>query len=62
MKSFKDHYKQIEQTDKSDLIEGVNLRSISSIALISKSNSINKNIQNLKSSDSELDKKLNLLS
>jgi len=62
MKSFKDHYEQVEQTDESSLIEGINLRSISAIALIAKSNGLNKNIHNLKSSDSELDRKLNLLS
>jgi len=62
MKSFKHHYNQVEQTDEIDLVEGINLRSISAVALVAKSNNINKNIQNLKSNDSELDKKLNLIS
>jgi hypothetical protein len=62
MKSFKNHYNQVDQTDEFCLIEGINLRSISTIALVAKSNNLNKSIKNLKSSDSELDKKLNLLS
>ena len=62
MKSFKHHYNQVEQTDEIDLIEGFNPRSISAVALVAKSNNLNKNILSLKSSDSELDKKLNLLS
>jgi len=60
MKSFNDYNDPINNDNH--LLEGLNLRSISAVALISKSNSINKNIQNLKSSDSDLDKKLNLLS
>ena len=61
MKTFKDHYNQVSQTDES-LDEGINLRSISAVALVAKSSNINKSISNLKASDSELDKKLNLLS
>jgi len=44
------------------LIEGVNIRTVSAVALVSKSNSLNNNIKNIKIDDGELDKKLNLLS
>jgi hypothetical protein len=57
MKSFNQY-----NDNESYLIEGINLRSMSAVALVAKSNNLNKNIQNLKSNDSELDKKLNLIS
>jgi hypothetical protein len=44
------------------IIESINLRTTSAITLVSKSNSLNKNIQSVKTQDSNLDKKLNLLS
>jgi hypothetical protein len=44
------------------LIESINIRTISAVALISKSNTLSNNIKNIKTQDSELDKKLNLLS
>ena len=57
MKSF------TEFNDTDDyLIEGINIRTVSAVALISKSNSLNNNIKNIKIQDSDLDKKLNLLS
>jgi len=57
MKSFNEY----NNTDD-ELIEGVNIRTISAVALISKSNSLNNNIKNIKIDDTNLDKKLNLLS
>jgi len=57
MKSFNEY----NNTDDY-LIEGVNIRAVSAVALISKSNSLSNNIKNIKVDDSELDKKLNLLS
>jgi ethanolamine utilization protein EutP (predicted NTPase) len=44
------------------IIENINLRTVSAITLVSKSNTLSKNIQSVKSQDSNLDKKLNLLS
>ena len=44
------------------IIENINLRAVSAITLVSKSNTLSKNIQSVKSQDSNLDKKLNLLS
>jgi len=44
------------------LVEGINIRSISAVALVSKSNTIGNSIKNIKIDDIELDKKLNLLS
>ena len=44
------------------IIESINLRTTSAITLVSKPNSLNKNIQSVKTQDSNLDKKLNLLS
>jgi hypothetical protein len=44
------------------LIESINIRTISAVALISKSNTLSNNIKNIKTQDSDLDKKLNLLS
>ncbi len=57
MKSFNEY----NNTDD-ELIEGVNIRTVSAVALISKSNSLNNNIKNIKIDDTNLDKKLNLLS
>ena len=57
MKSFNEY----NNTDD-ELIEGVNIRTVSAVALISKSNSLNNNIKNIKIDDINLDKKLNLLS
>lgn len=62
MKSFKNHYDQVDQSDESHLIEGINIRSVSAVALVAKSNNLNKRILNIKSSDSDLDMKLNLIS
>jgi len=57
MKSF------TEFNDTDDyLIEGINIRTVSAVALISRSNSLSNNIKNIKIQDSDLDKKLNLLS
>ena len=44
------------------LIEGINIRTVSAVALISRSNTIGNNIKSIKIQDSDLDKKLNLLS
>jgi hypothetical protein len=44
------------------LIESINIRTVSAVALISRSNSLSNNIKNIKIQDSDLDKKLNLLS
>jgi len=57
MKSFT----EFNDTDE-ELIEGINIRTVSAVALISKSNSLNNNSKNIKIQDSDLDKKLNLLS
>ena len=57
MKSFNEY----NNTDD-ELIEGVNIRTVSAIALISRSSTISNNIKNIKIQDSDLDKKLNLLS
>jgi hypothetical protein len=57
MKSFT----EFNDTDE-ELIEGINIRTVSAVALISRSNSLSNNIKNIKIDDSELDKKLNLLS
>jgi len=48
--------------DNGPIVEGINLRTISAVALVSKSSNLNKNIKSIKIDDSELDKKLNLLS
>ena len=57
MKSFN------EFNDTDDyLIEGINIRTVSAVALISRSNTIGNNIKRIKIQDSDLDKKLNLLS
>jgi len=57
MKSFN------EFNDTDDyLIEGINIRTVSAVALISRSNTIGNNIKSIKIQDSDLDKKLNLLS
>lgn len=57
MKSFN------EFNDTNDeLIEGINIRTVSAVALVSKSNTLSNNIKNIKIDDGELDKKLNLLS
>jgi len=45
-----------------ELIEGVNIRTASAAALVSRSNTISNNIKSIKIQDSDLDKKLNLLS
>lgn len=61
MQSFNDFNN--DTTNQDDLvIEGINFRSISTIALVAKSNTLSKNIQSIKTQDLELDKKLNLLS
>jgi hypothetical protein len=57
MKSFNEY----NNTDDY-LIEGINIRTVSAVALISKSNTIGNNIKSIKIQDSDLDKKLNLLS
>jgi hypothetical protein len=57
MKSF-NQYNDNEEY----LIEGINIRSVSALALVAKSNNLNKNIQSINSNNSELDRKLNLLS
>ena len=44
------------------IIESINLRTVSAITLISKSNTLSKNIQSITIQDFDLDKKLNLLS
>jgi len=56
MKSFN------EYSDADCLIEGINLRSVSAVALASKSSALSKNIQSIKLDNIELNKKLNLLS
>ncbi len=57
MKSFN------EFNDTNDeLIEGINIRTVSAVALVSKTNTLSNNIKNIKIDDGELDKKLNLLS
>ncbi len=57
MKSFN------EFNDTNDeLVEGINIRTVSAVALVSKSNTLSNNIKNIKIDDGELDKKLNLLS
>jgi len=57
MKSF------TEFNDTDDyLIEGINIRTVSAIALVSRSSTIGNNIKSIKIQDSDLDKKLNLLS
>jgi len=57
MKSFN------EFNDTDDyLIEGINIRTVSAVALVSRSNTIGNNIKSIKIQDSDLDKKLNLLS
>jgi len=57
VKSFNEY----SNTDN-ELIEGINIRTVSAIALISRSSTISNNIKNIKIQDSDLDKKLNLLS
>jgi hypothetical protein len=57
MKSFT----EFNDTDE-ELIEGINIRTVSAIALVSRSNTIGNNIKSIKIQDSDLDKKLNLLS
>jgi len=42
--------------------EGVNLRTVSAVTLVSKSNELHKRINSTKIEDLDLDKKLNLLS
>ena len=58
MKSFNNYSSNQDEF----LIEGINLRSISTIALVTKSNAVSKNVQSIQITDKELDKKLNLLS
>ena len=48
--------------DDDYLIEDISIRSVSAVALVSRSNTISKNIKNIKIQDSDLDNKLNLLS
>jgi len=45
-----------------ELIEGINIRTASAVALVSRSNTIGNSIKSIKIQDSDLDKKLNLLS
>ena len=44
------------------LVEGINLRTVSAVTLVSKSNELHKRISSTKIEDPNLDKKLNLLS
>ena len=48
--------------DDDYLIEDISIRSVSAVALVSRSNTISKNIKNIKVQDSDLNNKLNLLS
>ena len=57
MKSFNEF-----NDDDDYLIEDISIRSVSAVALVSRSNTISKNIKNIKIQDSDLDNKLNLLS
>ena len=54
-------FKDFNNNDEA-LIEGINLRAISAVALASKSSALSKNIQSIKLDNDELDKKLNLIS
>ena len=54
-------FNEFNDTDD-ELIEGINLRSVSAVALVAKSNALSNNIKAIKIKDSDLDKKLNLLS
>jgi hypothetical protein len=54
-------FKDFNNNDET-LIEGINLRAISAVALASKSSALSKNIQSIKLDNDELDKKLNLIS
>lgn len=51
-----------EYNNEDCLVEGVNLRTASAVALLSKSNSLSKQIDRIKTQDADLDKKLNLIS
>jgi predicted DNA-binding protein YlxM (UPF0122 family) len=57
MKSFNEF-----NDDDDYLIEDISIRSVSAVALVSRSNTISKNIKNIKVQDSDLNNKLNLLS
>ena len=57
MKSFNEF-----NDDDDYLIEDISIRSVSAVALVSRSNTISKNIKNIKIQDSDLNNKLNLLS
>jgi len=50
------------RADGEYLVEGINLRTVSAITLVSKSNELHKRIKSTKIEDPNLDKKLNLLS
>ena len=55
--------KTIKELREDDyLVEGINLRTVSAVTLVSKSNELHKRISNTKIEDPNLDKKLNLLS
>jgi len=70
MKSFKEFNKKesieiidsINTPEEDVILEGLNLRTISAVALVSKSSNLNKNIKSIDLDDSELNKKINLLS
>ena len=51
-----------ELRDDDYLVEGINLRTVSAITLVSKSKDIHNRIKNTKTEDSELNKKLDLMS
>jgi len=55
--------KTIKELRNNDyLVEGINLRTVSAITLVTKSNELHKQISSTKLEDANLDKKLNLLS
>jgi len=55
--------KTIKELREDDyLVEGINLRTVSAVTLVSKSNELHKRISSTKIEDLDLDKKLNLLS
>jgi len=55
--------KTIKELREDDyLVEGINLRTVSAVTLVSKSNELHKRISSTKIEDPNLDKKLNLLS
>ena len=60
---MKNKIQSFNEFENDDLLhEGINLRTASAIVLLSKSNSLNKQIDRIKTQDADLDKKLDLIS